>query len=321
MRRNFVAEPVDKTDPTSPWITGRPRALQAIRKVLGASNYRARAGIYTGGANGVYWLEIIDERSDGLVMISNITKGARRKVESVQAAIEPDLLYPLLRGRDVQRWGVTPSAHILVTHEPGMKLKAIPEDEMVARFPKTYAYLKWFEDDLLERRDRGVRGLIEKGAPFYSMFAVGDYTFAPYKVVWREQAAGLTVAVVEPTETKAVVPDHKLMMVDFQDKEEAHYLCAALNSSPARLVVISYGVSIQMDTHVLENVRVPLFDPDNPTHCQLAVLSVEAHEATAAGDTARVQEIEAEIDRLAAELWGLTEEELRDIQKSLEELG
>ncbi|MCD6506653.1 SAM-dependent DNA methyltransferase [Candidatus Poribacteria bacterium] len=321
VRRNFVAEPVDKTDPTSPWITGRPRALQAIRKVLGASNYRARAGIYTGGANGVYWLEIIDERSDGLVMISNITKGARRKVESVQAAIEPDLLYPLLRGRDVQRWGVTPSAHILVTHEPGMKLKAIPEDEMVARFPKTYAYLKWFEDDLLERRDRGVRGLIEKGAPFYSMFAVGDYTFAPYKVVWREQAAGLTVAVVEPTETKAVVPDHKLMMVDFQDKEEAHYLCAALNSSPARLVVISYGVSIQMDTHVLENVRVPLFDPDNPTHCQLAVLSVEAHEATAAGDTARVQEIEAEIDRLAAELWGLTEEELRDIQKSLEELG
>jgi hypothetical protein len=34
----------------------------------------------------------------------------------------------------------------------------------------------------------------------------------------------------------------------------------------------------------------------------------------------RVREIEAEIDQLAAELWGLTEGELREIQESLEEL-
>nr|MBC8492800.1 hypothetical protein [Chloroflexota bacterium] len=32
----------------------------------------------------------------------------------------------------------------------------------------------------------------------------------------------------------------------------------------------------------------------------------KAHEATAAGDTAQVKEIEAEIDRLAAGLWGLS---------------
>ena len=43
--------------------------------------------------------------------------------------------------------------------------------------------------------------------------------------------------------------------------------------------------------------------------------------ATAAGDTARVQEIEAEIDGLARELWGLSREELAEIQRSLAELG
>jgi hypothetical protein len=31
------------------------------------------------------------------------------------------------------------------------------------------------------------------------------------------------------------------------------------------------------------------------------------------GDAARVQDIKAEIDRLAVELWGLMEEELREI--------
>jgi len=153
------------------------------------------------------------------------------------------------------------------------------------------------------------------------MFNVGDYTFAPYKVVWREQAAGLTVAVAEPVESGALVPDHKLMMVDFQDRDEAHYLCAVLNTSPARFVVLSYGVTIQMDTHVLENVRVPRYEPANTTHRQLAVLSQQAHEATAVGEVARVREIEAEIDTLAAQLWGLTEAELREIQESLEELA
>ena len=149
---------------------------------------------------------------------------------------------------------------------------------------------------------------------------MGDYTFAPYKTVWREQAAGLTVAVIGPLGNDIVVPDHKLMLVDFQDRDEAHYLCAVLNSSPAQLIVRSYSVVIQMDTHILENVRVPCHDPANPGHCQLSILSQQAHEATAAGDPARVREIEAEIDRLAAELWGLSQQELEEIQRSLEEL-
>jgi SAM-dependent methyltransferase len=34
--RQFVAEPVDEADPTSSWITGRPRALKAVKKVLGS---------------------------------------------------------------------------------------------------------------------------------------------------------------------------------------------------------------------------------------------------------------------------------------------
>jgi len=305
---------------TSAWLTGRPKALRATQRVLGSSDYQAHAGVYTGGANGVYWLEIVAQRPDGLVVVSNITEGAKRDVESVQAVLEPDFLYPLLRGRDVSRWQAAPSAWILIPRRPDRQEKAVPEDEMKVSFPKTFAYLNRFRDVLDQRRDAVLmrsRGSI----PFYSIGAVGDYTFAPYKVVWREQAAGLTVAVVEPQADKIVMPDHKLMLVDCQDQSEAHYLCAALNSSPAQLVVLSYSVTIQMDTHVLENIRVPRFDPANPTHLALADLSRQAHAATAAGDAARVREIELEVDRLAARLWGLTDAELREIQESLAELG
>jgi hypothetical protein len=41
------------------------------------------------GINGVYWLEIVGQRPDGLVVVRNITEGAKREVQSVQTAIEP----------------------------------------------------------------------------------------------------------------------------------------------------------------------------------------------------------------------------------------
>jgi hypothetical protein len=47
---------------------------------------------------------------------------------------------------------------------------------------------------------------------------------------------------------------------------------------------------------------------------------MQAHEATKKGDIAKVAILEAEIDKLAAQLWGLTDAELSEIQRSLKEL-
>ena len=92
--RRWHAEPVDAKDKTSSWIAAKPKALRAIRKILGPSEYHAYEGSNTGGANGVYWVEITGTRPGGLAIISNITEGAKRKVESTKAAIEADLLTP-----------------------------------------------------------------------------------------------------------------------------------------------------------------------------------------------------------------------------------
>ncbi|PIU52792.1 MAG: hypothetical protein COS90_09585, partial [Deltaproteobacteria bacterium CG07_land_8_20_14_0_80_60_11] len=61
----MYATPVQPDDLTSPWLTARPKALKALKKVIGQSDYRAYEGVNTGGANGVFWLEILDRRSDG----------------------------------------------------------------------------------------------------------------------------------------------------------------------------------------------------------------------------------------------------------------
>lgn len=319
--KQFYAEPVDENDPTSPWITGRPKAIKAVKKVLGKSDYVAHAGCYSGGANAVYWVEIVGKRPDGLVIISNITEGAKKKVESIQAAIEPDLLYPLLRGRDVKRWKAEPSAYIIMVQDP-IKRRGIDEDEMKTKYPKTYMYLKRFEEVLKQRKSRGVTDMIKKGAPFYTMFAVGDYTFAPYKVVWT-RIANIEAAVVSQKDGKPIIPQETISLVALDNKDEAHYLCSMINSSPFQYAAISYsqaGGKSMGSPHVLENIRIPKFDHKNKFHIHLAELSKKAHEVARIEDREKLKDIEEKIDDISAQIWGLTKEELKEIKLSLEEL-
>ncbi|MGB9887122.1 MAG: N-6 DNA methylase [Moorellales bacterium] len=325
--RQFVAGPVASEDPTSPWLTGKKKAVEAVKKVLGRSDYQAHAGVYSGGANGVYWVEIVDRRPDGLVLITNITEGAKREVEEVTAAVEPDLLYPLLRGRDVGRWRAVPSAYILMVQDP-VRRRGIPEEELLERYPKTYSYLKRFEPVLRQRAAfkryftrKDKTGQVVETAPFYSMFNVGDYTLSPYKVVWREQASLMTAAVIAPAQDKHVLPDHKLMMVGCDSALEAHYLCALLNSSIVGFAVLSYAITIQMDPHVLETVSIPAFQPALELHRTLAALSCDAHSFAELGEVEALSAVEEKIDKLAAQIWGLSEAELEEIKASLAELS
>jgi len=316
--RRWVAEPVDSEDRTSAWIAAKPKALRALRKIIGQSHYRAYEGANTGGANGVYWVEIVGKRPGDLAIISNITEGAKRKVDRVQAAVEADLLYPLLRGRDVERWKAVPSASIIVAQDPKTR-SGITPDQMKRDHPKAYSYLARFEK-LLKSRAAYKRYFTDED-PFWTMFNIGEYTFSTWKVVWREQASGFTAAVVSPHEKRAVIPDHKLMLVNVASKQEAHYLCSTLNSSPSCLVVASYAVQISMNTHILEHVRIPDFSSKNRVHSKLAEMSEEAHKAVAKGELGLLPEIERQIDDSARALWGLSAEELDEIRDSLIDYG
>jgi len=160
--------------------------------------------------------------------------------------------------------------------------------------------------------------IIDTG-PFYSMFNVGNYTFAPYKVVWREQAASLTVATVLSYDSKPIIPDHKLMLIDCTNTDEAFYICGILNSSPARYAAISYAVNVQYDPHILENIYLPKFNAKNKHHLQMATLSAMAHKTVKNNDEESIKYIEKEIDVLSAFIWGLSKEELKEIKLSLEE--
>jgi len=327
VRTHPFAQPVDGKKPTSPWMTATRGAIKALRKVIGPAAYRARAGSYTGGLNGVHWVRILAKRPDGLLIVQNLWNVGRRKVKRVEKPIEPDLVYPLLRGRDVSQWKAEPSAHLIVSQDPKTRM-AYEEGWMKVELPLTYAYFKEFEKELWTRKSQSVRDLMKKSA-FYAMYAVADYTFAPYKVVWKALARRTVVAVVSKHKDtwfhkgKTIVPEHNTIFIPTDHENEAHYLCAVLNSNVASLVVQAYS-SLFYSASILEHIAVPQFDASNPLHTRLADLSMLAHKLAASGEPEDVEalvEVEDQVDQAAAELWGLTDAELREIRRSLEELG
>ena len=70
--------------------------------------------------------------------------------------------------------------------------------------------------------------------------------------------------------------------------------------------------------HILDNIKIPKFDQRNTTHVELAHLSEKCHKKAAA--EIDVSDLETQIDELSAELWGLTKDELKEIQESLREM-
>jgi len=86
---------------------GLPRKrkhLLRCEKLLGKSDYRAYAGAYSGGANAVYWLELLQHNADGTVKVRNISEGAKREIQAVHMRLSQTCCNPLLRGREVGKW-------------------------------------------------------------------------------------------------------------------------------------------------------------------------------------------------------------------------
>jgi hypothetical protein len=321
VRTRLDAQPVKVRERTSPWLTAPKQALSGIQKVIGQSYYKAYAGCCT-WLNAVYWISVLEKRPSGELLIENLHDVGKIKIKHVRALIEPDLVYPLLRGRDVQSWHAEPSAHIILVNRTD-KLAGIPESEMKRRWPRTYAYLKEFEGDPKKpvrgtlRGRSGYRQYFKPSDPFYSIYNVGLYTMEKWKVVWREQSSIFQAAFTGPRSKRVVLPDHKLMLVPCRNQQEAGFLLSMLNSSPSLLAIHSYVISTSTSTHVLSNVAVPRFDNKYKNHLLLSELSQQCYVAVQENNQDQIGEIKNEIDELAAGIWGISNAELKSIQNAL----
>src|SRR5579875_367651 len=327
-RLHYVAEPVDVKDSSSAWLTARPKAIRVIRKMLGKADYEAHAGAYSGGANGVYWLEKLQDRKDGTFLLKNITDGTKREVDETQVILETEFLYPVLRGVEVRRWIANPSAYILLVQDPKLR-RGVDAETMQKDYPKTWAYLKHFEKTLRDRAafkryyTRKRNGVVEETAPFYSMFDVGEYTVASHKVVWGRIGRSIGAVPIGMESGKPIIPQETHTFVEVDSKDEALYLAPVVNSLPFNFAAISYsqaGGKSFASPHILENIRVPKFDSKRACCKKLAEFAAKAKHAVAAAREAEAEKVSGQIDETVLELWGLTSADLKEIQAGYAEI-
>jgi hypothetical protein len=116
---DWVGYHIEKGDPLSSWIVGRPEPVAIARNLVRPSDYRemVREGVNTRGANGIFYVERLDSNEtvgSKFAIIRNLPSMGRKRVVQETGKVDEEMLYPLLAGRDVQRWIARPHMTILL---------------------------------------------------------------------------------------------------------------------------------------------------------------------------------------------------------------
>jgi len=139
--------------------------------------------------------------------------------------LEDLYVYPMLKSSDLANGGARSGNRCMIVTQ-----KTVGEDTAAiqARAPKTWAYLR-AHADLLSKRGSS----IYRNRPAFSIFGVGDYTFAPWKVAISGFYKKLAFATIGPVNGKPVVFDDTSYFLPCQTKEQAEYAATLLKSSEA----------------------------------------------------------------------------------------
>lgn len=139
--------------------------------------------------------------------------------------IEDTYLYPMLKSSDVNTNGNARHRFMLVTQRtPGEDTAAIR-----LRAPQTWAYLQRHATFFQKRSS----SIYRNRAPF-SIFGVGDYSFAPWKVAISGFYKRLRFVSVGPVNGRPAVFDDTVYFLPCRTETEAEFLADLLNSSPAQ---------------------------------------------------------------------------------------
>ena len=318
------ARPLTKSI-NSQWRTSRGRGTNSIEKVLGQSYYKATVGARI-EPYGVYLLRIIKKTGNNRVLVENMPETGKRSIEKIQIEIESDLLYPVARGKDIERWFCRGEYVVLIVQDPKTR-QGFKESWLKRSYPLTYSYLFKFKD-ILESRAAYIKYHVENEHAFYSMFNISADTFAPFRVAWRRMGIDLRATVLSdfPNQylgSKQIIASDTVTIVPFQTEEEAYYVVGLINSTPCRAAVYSYsppGRGLGTPA-ILNTLQINHFDFNNNTHRDIArlALSISKQQTKINPSFALIRDSEKDLDDVVAKYWNLNSKDLTELASITEE--
>ncbi len=155
--------------------------------------------------------------------------GKLRNALGEAVEIEDDRVYPLLKGSDVNA-GRPPERYVIVTQ------RSLADETRSLRHtaPRLWSYLQTHAERFAARKSS-----IYRNRAAFSMFGIGPYTFAPWKVAVSGLHKAPRFHLVGPSEGRPVLFDDTSYFVPCESAAEAAILLSALTSEAATLLLKS----------------------------------------------------------------------------------
>jgi hypothetical protein len=172
------------------------------------------------------WRSGVKHDCSAVMELERIASGTFVNAAGSRVELESEYVYPLLKGADlihgrvdqVRRWVVVTQSR------PGEDTSVIAQ-----RAPLTWAYLRADAERLDARRSS-----IYRNRPRFSVFGVGPYTFARWKVAISALHKRLSFAVVGPFEGRPVILDDTCYHLSCESEAGARRIAQLLDSEPCR---------------------------------------------------------------------------------------
>jgi SAM-dependent methyltransferase len=283
-----ASHPVDRSVPTAAWsfqVEGAPPLIEG-----GTNRWSFGKGLDTRGANGVYFVKILQsEKTSSRVLIENLAEAGRNSdVRSRRGWVEADIVHPLLRGRDVAAWAANPGGYIVAPYQPDNLGELLRDEEFREKYPNAWRWLRAHAPMLRARKAPPTRNWKLAGPDWCRLDGPLSHMAGANIVVVRElqqrpAAAVLSLRYDERLgRTSHPLIDHKLMFCSVDSPDEAVYLAAFINSTPIQDLLASYANQIAVSPQTLARLPIPDFDlqRDQP----VVVAGREAIDATREGE-------------------------------------
>ncbi len=224
------------------------------------------------------------------------------------------LIKPILRGKDIKRYSYE-WAHLWVinTHNgytSNLKFKIPPID--IEKYPAIKTHLDAHWDTIATRSDQG-------DTPYHLRNCAYLEDFEKEKIVYPCIMAKEPCFVYEEKGFYAPAPANIIT----GDKIEIKYITALLNSKciyfAMRKFYMGGGIEGELKTNNLEKIPIPKITPQNQELAHKITDGAKAIlEAKEKDPKANTQQLEKEIDTLVYQLYHLTDEEIKIIEKGQE---
>ncbi len=258
--------------------------LGEFSKIAGVCEYIGREGIE------FYPQELLIFKYDGIgprpgiVFLRNIqVSKSKYQIPSQRVLLEKVFLYPLVKGRSIQSFRYSEDELIVpFPYDEESPNKPLYKEELEAKSPLLLDYYEKYKEiiksqttysDKIRGPDRG---------EYYGLARTGPYSFKDTYVAFRDntkwQATVVKSRVMPWGEAKrAVFQNHAVSICERKDgsgyitEDEAHYICAILNSKIVERYI--YATSDSRSFRIRPPVLLPKYDKDKELHRRLSELS------------------------------------------------